>query len=71
MAITIDEKPTSRSATEGVDNSASATLEYIVRGTDDDSAVHALVQATIPAFYRGLATSPMRSATGTSRPSTA
>ncbi len=55
MTITIDEKPTSRSATEGVDNSASATLEYIVQGTDDDDAVHALVQATIPGFHRGLA----------------
>ncbi len=54
MALTIAEKPTSRSATEGVDNNASATLEYVVRGTDDDSAVHALVQATIPAFHRGL-----------------
>jgi len=54
MPITIDEKPSSRSATEGVDNSASATLEYIVQGTDNDSAVHALVQASIPAFYRGL-----------------
>jgi len=52
--MSIAEKPTSRSATEGVDNNASATLEYIVRGTDDDAAVHALVQATIPAFYRGL-----------------
>jgi len=55
MPITIAEKPTSRSATEGVDNNASATLEYLVRGTDNDLAVHALVQATIPAFYRNLA----------------
>ena len=54
MTVTIDEKPTSRSATEGVDSNAQTTLEYIVRGTDDDSAVHAIVQATIPAFYRGL-----------------
>jgi len=55
MTAVIAEKPTSRSATEGVDSNASTTLQYIVRGTDDDSAVHALVQATIPAFYRGLA----------------
>ncbi len=55
MSITIHEKPTSRSATEGVDNNASATLQYIVQGTDDDAMVHAVVQATIPAFYRGLA----------------
>ena len=54
MAVSIAETPTSRSATEGVDNNASATLEYIVQGTDDDAVVHALVQATIPAFYRGL-----------------
>jgi len=54
MAVSIAETPTSRSATEGVDNNASATLEYIVQGTDDDAVVHAQVQATIPAFYRGL-----------------
>ena len=54
MALTIAEKPLSRSATESAENDSSTVLEYIVRGSADDDAVHQLVQETLPAFHRGL-----------------
>jgi hypothetical protein len=52
MAIII-EKYDSRETTVGVD-SPSVDLLYTVAGTEDDSAVRTLVEATIPAMYAGL-----------------
>jgi hypothetical protein len=50
---TIIERYDSREATEGVE-SPSVDLIYMVEGTEDDLAVRALVEATIPAIYLGL-----------------
>ncbi|MCX7670052.1 MAG: hypothetical protein N2439_08265, partial [Anaerolineae bacterium] len=50
---TILERFDSREATAGVD-SPSVDLYYVVTGTEDDAEVHALVEATVPAFYGGL-----------------
>lgn len=50
---TIIERYDSREATEGVE-SPSVDLIYMVEGTEDDVAVRALVEATIPAIYLGL-----------------
>ena len=51
MAIII-ERYDSREATVG--DSPSVDLIYVVDGTEDDAAVRALVEATIPAIYAGL-----------------
>jgi hypothetical protein len=53
MAITIEEQFDSREATQNVD-SPSVDLKYQVKGSEDDVAVRATVEATIPAFYLGL-----------------
>ncbi len=50
---TIRERYDSREATEGIE-SPSVDLIYIVEGTEDDAAVRALVEATIPLVYAGL-----------------
>ncbi|MFN9916689.1 MAG: hypothetical protein ACK53L_29135, partial [Pirellulaceae bacterium] len=50
---TIIERYDSREATEGIE-SPSVDLIYMVQGTEDDAAVRALVEATIPALYAGL-----------------
>ncbi len=52
MAIII-EKYDSRETTVGVEN-PSVELLYVVDGTEDDVAVRAIVEATIPAIYAGL-----------------
>jgi hypothetical protein len=52
MAVII-EKYDSRESTVGVEN-PSVDLLYVVDGTEDDAAVRALVEATIPAIYAGL-----------------
>jgi len=52
MAVII-EKYDSRETTVGVEN-PSVELLYVVDGTEDDAAVRALVEATIPAIYAGL-----------------
>ncbi len=52
MAVII-EKYDSRETTVGVQN-PSVELLYVVDGTEDDAAVRALVEATIPAIYAGL-----------------
>jgi hypothetical protein len=52
MAIII-EKFESREATVGIE-SPSVDLQFMVLGTEDDAAVRALVEATVPAFYAGL-----------------
>ncbi|HZT82275.1 MAG TPA: hypothetical protein VFA26_18755 [Gemmataceae bacterium] len=49
----IIEKYDSRESTVGVEN-PSVDLLYVVDGTEDDAAVRALVEATIPAIYAGL-----------------
>lgn len=49
----IVEKNESRGATVGPD-SPSVDLHYAVMGTEDDAAVRAVVEATIPAMYAGL-----------------
>ncbi|MBN2293547.1 MAG: hypothetical protein JXM70_14050 [Pirellulales bacterium] len=48
MAITVDEAATSRSK-----SGKSIQLDYIVRGTSDDSAVETAVMATAPAMHGG------------------
>jgi len=50
---TIIERYDSRESTEGVE-SPSVDLIFVVQGTEDDGAVRALVEATIPALYTGL-----------------
>ena len=50
---TIIERYDSREATEGIEG-PSVDLIYMVQGTEDDAAVRALVEATIPALYAGL-----------------
>lgn len=50
---TIRERYDSREATEGVE-SPSVDLIYTVEGTEDDAAVRALVESTVPALYAGL-----------------
>lgn len=50
---TIIERYDSRSGTVSPEN-PSAELIYVVSDTEDENEVIALVQATIPAFYRGL-----------------
>jgi hypothetical protein len=52
MAVII-EKYDSRETTVGVEN-PSVELLYVVDGTEDDAAVRAIVEATIPAIYAGL-----------------
>jgi hypothetical protein len=52
MAVII-EKYDSRETTVGVEN-PSVELLYVVDGTEDDVAVRAVVEATIPAIYAGL-----------------
>jgi hypothetical protein len=52
MAIII-EKYDSRESTVGIEN-PSVDLLYVVDGTEDDAAVRAIVEATIPALYAGL-----------------
>ncbi len=52
MAVII-EKYDSRETTVGVEN-PSVELLYVVDGTEDDAAVRAVVEATIPAIYAGL-----------------
>jgi len=52
MAITITEKPDSRTSTTGVDRTVE--LLYIVRGTADDLAAKAALEAGVPATYDGL-----------------
>lgn len=54
MSVTITEKFDSREITEGIE-SPSVDLIYIVEGTEDDAAVRLTVEATIPAFFDGLA----------------
>ena len=49
----IIEKYDSRETTVAAEN-PSAELIYIVDGTENDTEVHAIVQATIPAMFRGL-----------------
>lgn len=49
----IIEKYDSRESTVGVEN-PSVDLLYVVDGTEDDAAVRAIVEATIPAIYAGL-----------------
>ncbi len=49
----IIERYDSRETTVGVDN-PSVDLMYVVDGTEDDTAVRTLVEATIPALYAGL-----------------
>jgi hypothetical protein len=51
--ITITERFDSRESTASVD-SPSVDLVYVVQGTEDDSAVRSLVEATVPAIYAGL-----------------
>jgi hypothetical protein len=53
MPAIIVEKYDSRETTVGVEN-PSVDLLYVVDGTEDDAAVRALVQATIPAIYANL-----------------
>ena len=50
---TIIERYDSRESTEGIE-SPSVDLIYVVQGTEDDAAVRALVESTIPAIYAGL-----------------
>ena len=52
MAVII-EKFDSRETTVGIEN-PSVDLLYMVDGTEDDAAVRAVVEATIPAMYAGL-----------------
>jgi hypothetical protein len=52
MAVII-EKYDSRETTVGIEN-PSVDLLYVVDGTEDDAAVRAIVEATIPAIYAGL-----------------
>ena len=52
MAVII-ERYDSRETTVGVEN-PSVDLLYMVAGTEDDAAVRATVEATIPAIYAGL-----------------
>jgi hypothetical protein len=49
----IIEKFDSRETTVGIEN-PSVDLLYMVSGTEDDAAVRATVEATIPAIYAGL-----------------
>ncbi len=50
---TIIERFDSRETTAGIE-SPSVDLIYVVQGTEDDGAVRALVESTIPAIYSGL-----------------
>lgn len=52
MTITIDETYRSREGADG--DQPTAELRYVIRGTDDDSAVRDLLRATAPRFYSGL-----------------
>jgi hypothetical protein len=54
MSLLISEHVESREQTVGVDN-PTVSLKYTVAGTEDDAAIRALVQATIPSTYLGLA----------------
>ena len=53
MAITLIEKHDSRSANVGVDDPA-IDLAYWVKGSDDDAAIRAAVQSSVPAYHAGL-----------------
>jgi hypothetical protein len=52
MPITVEEKFDSRDITRG--QSASAVLNYVIKGTDDDLAALTELQNTIPETYDGL-----------------
>lgn len=58
MAITVEEKFGSPVSTSG--QQASAELQYVVKGTDDDIAARAAVESTAPASYLGLAQTAIR-----------
>jgi hypothetical protein len=53
MPVTIIEKFDSREATEGLEQ-PSAEMLFVVTGTEDESAVRATVESTVPGFYMGL-----------------
>ena len=52
MPITIDETYRSREGSEG--EQPAAELRYVIQGTDNDTTVRALLEATSPATYLGL-----------------
>lgn len=52
MPITVEEKAKSRTITSG--DSPSVELAYVIRGTDDDLAAKAALEAEAPTVYDGL-----------------